>query len=281
MSSFLEESEEFGEFSPMLNIRRKSFSIDNCRIEKDVCSHTETENGICLTCSCEIKILDFEPEWRFYGSSDNKLSKDPSRCQMMGRAKSNIDKIFVDHGLGKLFSEKIKLMTNIRYKKIAGDGTYRGVTKKSIVAACLLHVLSDNGDFRTSEEIRKLLGLTKKKMHEGINRYYEVFPKQRGRKKTAPSGLVGRTMKNVKLPMEHYQVLFELTKELENTDHDLTRSTPQAVVSSIIYCYITMVPELQSFSNKTEFSNKVGISEITIGKLVKIISNKIGEICDR
>ena len=36
---------------------------------------------ICIACGFIIKdILDFSPEWRYYGSSDDKNSKDPTRC---------------------------------------------------------------------------------------------------------------------------------------------------------------------------------------------------------
>lgn len=245
--------------------------------QTNLCSHSEIDERICMLCGCEVEVLDFRPEWTFYGVFDNKLTKDPARCYMVAKSKSNLDKIFSDYKLGSFFTDKIKLQTLERYKEIAGDGTYRGITKRSIVAACLLYVLRENGDHRTSEEIRTLLVLDKKDMSKGRKKYCEVFSNSRGQDNTKPTVLIRRTMKKVGLGSEHYEKIKQLTLVLEDTSHSLTRSTPQAVVSAIIYFYLNLVDSLRGkFCNKSYFK-KVGISEITIIKLMKEITTLVNQ----
>ena len=74
----------------------------DCGQEWDECIHEniyKSSNGlhICKDCCIEIEILDYEPEWRFYGISDNRSFKDPSRCQKGKPSGKSVENVFVDH----------------------------------------------------------------------------------------------------------------------------------------------------------------------------------------
>jgi len=63
------------------------------------CKHIEMVDvdgiGTCNECGEEVdSSLTFDPEWRFYGAADNRISKDPSRCHYNKKTASrSIDKV--------------------------------------------------------------------------------------------------------------------------------------------------------------------------------------------
>lgn len=225
---------------------------------------------ICKDCGCEIILLDFQPEWRFYGMSDNRNTKDPSRCHRSKEStRGGIDKVFIDAKLGHL-PLSIRKATEIKYKAIVGDETVRGRGRKSIVAACLMYAYRDEGDIRTSDEIRVMFSLTKQEMSSGLSRYHARFPEDRV-KTIKPLDLIRRVMHLTKVGMSHYKNICLIARCLEKVDATLNRSSPQAVASAIVCLYLYLTPELRESMGftKSQFASDAGLSDITILKLVK------------
>jgi transcription initiation factor TFIIIB Brf1 subunit/transcription initiation factor TFIIB len=240
----------------------------------DVCSHKVffEEDGIrlCYDCGQQIQYLDFEAEWRFYGASDNRPSRDPSRCHRSKEStRGGIDKVFVDAKLD--IPQAIKKKTECKYKRIVGNETVRGRGRRSIVAACLLYVYREEGDFRTADEVRKMFNhLSKQEMSDGLSRYHMTFPEDRT-KHARPVDLVRRIMHLTSVDIRHYPTIVTIAKHLENADMTLNHSSPQSVASAVVYLYLCLRPDYKEKLGltKTKFAQKVGLSEITISKLVK------------
>lgn len=250
------------------------------------CPHSERSESdgstfVCRMCGCEVEMLDFKPEWRFYGAADNRVSKDPSRCH---RSKENtrggIDKVFQDAKLGHL-PLSIRKKTEQKYKIIVGDETVRGKGRKAIVAACLLFTFRHNGDVRTSDEVRNMFDLSKQEMSDGLTRYLEKFPKDRI-EDIKPADLIERVMRLTKVGLEHYKYVLRIAKCLDGVDATLNRSSPQSVASAILYLYICLTPNVREELGltKTKFARGVGLSEITVSKLVKKAADVIGAKVD-
>jgi len=248
--------------------------------EEEECQHDDyfEDEGIsvCKYCGCEVNVLDFEPEWRYYGASDNRTSKDPSRCH---RSKENsrggIDKVFQDVRLN--LQQSIKKKVELRYNSIVNGTTVRGKGRKGIVAACLLYVFRDEGDVRTADEVRALFGLTKQQMSDGLTRYHETFPADRT-KHITPSQLVRRIMQLTGVELRHYQKILRIAKCLQDTDYTLNHSSPQSVASAIVYLYLCLHREYKTSLglSKSSFAHKAGLSDITITKLVKVSAEILG-----
>jgi transcription initiation factor TFIIIB Brf1 subunit/transcription initiation factor TFIIB len=250
----------------------------------DICFEVEGIN-ICRACGCEVEKLDFQPEWRYYGAADNRTSKDPSRCHRSKEStRGGIEKVFQDAKLMYL-PQAIRKKAEEKYKKIVGKETVRGRKRKSIVAACLLYTFRDEGDIRTSDEVRKMFTgatghrdvLSKQEMSDGLRRYHSVFKGDRTQC-IKPSDLIRRTMHLTKITFDHYKYILRIAKCLDGVDCTLNRSSPQSVASAVVYLYLCFNPEVKTSLGltKTRFAKEVKLSDITISKLVKKSAEILG-----
>lgn len=250
--------------------------------EEEECEHAihfEVDGiNICKACGCQVELLDFQPEWRYYGASDNRSSRDPSRCHRSKEStRGGIDKVFQDAKLGHI-TLAIRKKTEQKYKQIVGGETVRGTGRKAIVAASLLFTFREVGDIRTADEVGGLFGLSKQEMSFGLTKYHAKFPESR-LDNIKPSDLIRRIMQLTKVDMTHYKNILRISKCLDKVDTTLNRSSPQSVASAIVYLYICLTPEIKKAAGftKTKFARDVNLSDITITKLVKIAAEVIGQ----
>lgn len=243
-----------------------SFTITKCKHENIY----EDDNGlyVCRDCHTEIEVFDFDPEWRFYGSSDNRLSKNPERCSRIKSTGRGIRKVFEDNSID--IPNAIISQVEKKYQKVVGNNTVRGKGRKAIIAACLFHVYIEINEFRTSDYIRNLFGLSKKEFSSGYNKYLEMFPKERI-VNIKPEDLLRWILTITGMSQDHYRKILKISRYLENSSRLLKRSSPQSVASAIVYFYLCLHPKYKHKLgiNKTEFAKKVYLSDITVSKLVK------------
>lgn len=245
-------------------------------IEIDMeCTHGDIYDSdginICKLCGCQIEVLDFQPEWRYYGTSDTRSVSNPSRCHHFKEVtRGGIAKVFQDAKLDSL-PLILKNKTENKYKRIVGNETVRGKGRKAIVAACLLYTFYDEGDYKTSDDVRNMFKISKEEMSSGLAKYYKCFPSDR-RRIIRPVDMIRKTLKDAKMNIEeHYKPIARIANLLENSDPLIKRSNPQSVAAAIVYLYICMNPTLKEEMgvNKTKFARDVKLSDITISKLVK------------
>lgn len=237
------------------------------------CSHEnvfEDDNAlyVCLVCGEEIEILDFKPEWHYYGSNDNRSLNDPSRCQQKRSQGRDLSNDFESHNI--VIPESIKSQVEKRFNEIVGTETVKGKMRQAIIAACLFHVLSENGEHRTSEHIRGIFKLERRDMSKGNSRYLATFSEVRN-KTTTPNDLVPWFMKLTGVDEEHTNTILTLVDHLKDSSLTFKRSKPQSVAASVVYFYLCLKPEYKRYIGitKSEFAKKTGLSDITITKLVK------------
>ena len=243
---------------------------EDCDELVDQCEHLnayEGDNGfyVCNDCGFEVEKLIFQPEWKYYGSDG---SRDPSRCHKERGSEKNLNKIF--NGLPIKISKAIKSCVERKYYKIVGKKTVRGKKRESIVAASLFHVYQDFGESRTSDYIRNLFDLTKKKMSQGLNDYYEHFPEDRKRQ-VKTEDLLRWLMMLTGVNRSHYAVIVKICRYFNNTSQTLKRSSPQSVAASIIYFYLCWNKKYKTELGltKSQFALKAMLSDITVTKLTK------------
>ena len=117
------------------------------------CEHTSTElidgANVCIECGMCTSTLTFDKEWRYYGSSDSKNTKDPARCHKRKKDQRTIYKDVEKYKIPEAIVEN----ANSKYQIIIKDQIYRGKRRLSIIVACLFHSYIEHGVPRTADRI--------------------------------------------------------------------------------------------------------------------------------
>ena len=170
----------------------------------------DNEMLVCTICGCENEqILDFNPEWRWYGMEDHKRSADPNRCGlptnplisegsagpvMLGYGNEIYRRLNSWNGIKYKDRSLMNVLTVIKqkanlndvpqsvvdktlkmYKMIKQDYIKRGTSKDGLIAACFINALRDNGIMRDHEEIAKLFDIKSKKLTDGCNEFENLM----------------------------------------------------------------------------------------------------------
>ena len=170
----------------------------------------DSEMIICTFCGAENdSIIDYQAEWRYYGTDDNKHSSDPNRCGVPSNPlipDASLSTVILGKGFevyrrlnswnGLTYKQrsligilnKIALKANIdnvpqsiidatmnMFKMISQDYIKRGASRESLIAACFFNALRDQGLVRSTEEIAKLFDIKSKKLSKGCNEFAELM----------------------------------------------------------------------------------------------------------
>lgn len=240
-----------------------------CGVE--LCMHAETEDidglNVCIQCGEEINEINFDKEWRFYGTCDNKTKRDPARCH---KRKENTKNIY-PYVEGLDFVQSILANANEKYVKIKND-THRGKNNKAVIAACIYAAYIDEKEPKPASEIGKIFGLNKKSISKGFETFYEHFPNYRTTY-IEPCDLIRRILIQSKIDINHYTKIKKMCKIIENNSSIINRSTPQSIACAVVYLYVCLNSDLKEELglSKSKFTQMVGMSDITITKICKIV----------
>ena len=218
---------------------------------------------VCVTCGCVVEDIDFSPDWRYY---DSRSGVSTARCHQSRSTAKTIDNIVE----GLCLPAAVKAATEQKYRHIVGDQTFRGNTRKAIVAACLMFVYREMDDIRTQRDIQRLFDLSQKDMSTGLKQYYVVFPEARTQEVTAVQ-LLKRILLDTGLPLrDHLRRVQTIARLTERTSATLERSSPQNVAAAIVYQYLRMYPAVArqyGLDTPTAFATAVDLSDITVIRL--------------
>jgi len=225
---------------------------------------------VCRDCKAEIDVMNFDQEWKYY-SDCGVASKDPSRCHKIKPSGKSIEKVFQE--LPFEVPQAIIVHVEKKYNKIIGDQTIRGDRRKAIIAACLLFTYREFGQHRTSDFIKNMFGLTKKKMSSGLISYYESFPEARTLSEK-PHDLLRWILSLAGIEECHYRKTLYICKYVEESSVILKRASPQSVASAAVYFYLCINPVLKEKLGltKNKFAEKVLLSDITVSKLLQEVT---------
>lgn len=243
---------------------------EECKHE-DYC---EDDNGIniCRKCGFEVTVYNTNPEWRVYRQSDNQASKDPSRCHQTKKVDNGLSDVFKKYNID--IDQQMLRAIEYKYYKICPDAADadKGKDRVAIVAECFLNVCAEFKQYKPSDYVREKFGkLTKRKMSIAQNKYRAHFE---------PVELTAECLLHyycpiigIKVGTNHFKKVSLIAAYLKGTAPEFQRSTPQAVAAAIIYFYLCMNTSFKDELglNKSTFAAKVGLSDITITKLVEKI----------
>lgn len=239
------------------------------------CNHSETiiVNGteVCSDCN---QVIQENPvvstDARYYGSNEQKFSKDPTRTHKRKTEQRSIIKDVE----GMDFPESIVSKANLAYQQVIGTNIYRGAKRKAIIVACLYHAYMDQEEFQPVEKISAKFNIKKKSVKEGFEKYAEKFP-QSTTKYIRPRDLVRKVVIDTGINFRHLRHIKILCDFLENKSELLNRSSPQSVAAAIVYVYLCLEPEYKEELGitKNNFAKINDLSDITILKLGKEITS--------
>lgn len=252
--------------------------------EHQDCKHTNiiTEKGvnICIDCGEEIsQKLTFDREWRYYPNNNNKGISESNQKKDEDR------NIFKDlESLG--FSEPIKIKANNIYIQVTNQianrdnnqktrgKILRGNSRKGIIFACTYHAFKLANMPQSHESLLEIFNLQRKDGLKGLKYVNLHAPKDSKIRTTyvTPIALLNDIMSKFSANEEQKKEVIELYEKIRNKSSPLNRSRPQSVASGLVYYWICL--NKKDISLK-DFAKRVSLSELTISKISKIISEII------
>jgi transcription initiation factor TFIIIB Brf1 subunit/transcription initiation factor TFIIB len=251
---------------------KKEIEINEGCLHKNI--YNDNTNVICTDCGKELEKSIFQDkEWRYYGQSDNKRTSDPNRVHIRKIDDRNIFKDVENMG----FSDKVISLANQIYIQVTKGQIFRGNSRKSVVFSCVFHSFKILGKPQTHENLIKIFGLTRKASLKGLKFVNLNVPKDSPIHTTyiTPINLIEDIMDKFKATDEHKNEVINLYSKIKNKSSKINRSRPQSISSGLIYFWISM--KNIDISLK-EFAKKVELSELTISKIAKEISDILGVI---
>ena len=275
-NSIFELDSEDSEDNESSESSESNSNIDKEYKDGDSCLHlnitNETCMDVCVDCGEEItKKIQHTKEWRYYGQSDTRHSSDPNRVQIRKSDERSIYKDVENMG----FSDKIVSEANKIYFQVTHGQIFRGNSRKSIVFACIFHAYKLSGKPQSHEKLIHVFNLNRKTGLKGLKHVNLYAPKNSSIRITyiTPINLVEEIMEKFSATAEQKQEVVKLYHQIKNKSSRLNRSRPQSVAAGLVYFWIR---NKQKDITLKQFTKKVSLSELTVNKIAKEISDVIG-----
>lgn len=245
----------------------------------EFCEHQniikQNEKEICSDCGIEVyQQLSLEPEWRYYGENDSRHFSDPNRCQIRKIEDKGIYKDVESMN----FESDIIEEANKLYNMITSETIRRGNFRKSVIFACIFNAYKYKGKPVSSDELQDYFKLSKKDISTGL-KFYNLKGKEIKEIKekrtihVSPVIFIPRIMKKFNSNQEHINKVIDLYKMIQNKSSLINRSNPQSIVSGLVFYYCRLIGKNITCS---KFSSIVNLSDITISRISKNISDILG-----
>ena len=261
---------------PLKDLSISGKSKTECEERKTGCKHDNLgENfGIlsCLDCGEEVgKNIAQDKEWRYYGQSDTKHKSDPSRCQL----RKVDDKSILKDIEGMGFSDRIINIANNIYIQVTSGRIHRGNSRKAIIFACIFHAYKICENPQSCDTLIEIFNINRKAGLKGLKYVNLNMPKETNILKNihiTPVNLIEEIMNKFSASVDHKKEVIALYDNVKDKSSKINRARPQSIAAGITYYWICQNDKKIPIS---EFMEKVGLSELTITRIAKEISELI------
>ena len=257
------------------------FNLEKNEIKTEthnICSHestvNENNNIICLTCGsvieCSIEYND--KEWNWYPDKANNSSN------RVIKRKPDVKTIFKDLEYLDIPDDIITEANRI-YFQVVNQKICRGNIRKALIYACILKSYEKFNKHYSYENLMNKLNISKKHCLKGIKMIKMYAPKDSKNEPIyqyiKPSHLLDDIMSKLDATLSQKTQVSNLYGKIEQTKSNIIkRARPKSTACAIVFFWI--LKNEYPITIK-EFSKKVGISELTITKLLihikKILHN--------
>jgi len=252
----------------------KFFLNQDTEVKAVECKHdhmTKTEDGnmVCEDCGLESPPeLDNTPEWRFYKENDTKNSNDPSRCFLRKYEEKSIYRDMEGYNIPSDIIER----ANESYAVVTEESILRGNSRKGLIVACIFYAYEDIGMRKSQDEIKNYFSINKKILSNGMKMYNLKI--KRTPVYTSPIDFIPRIMEKFNLDDKHTQFVITLYNKICSKSSFINRSNPDSIAAGLSYFVLKHINFPVSLS---DFSKRVGLSDITIHKISKKIKDVVEE----
>lgn len=262
------------------NIQEKGYndsSVQGC----NECNHTNhyIEHGerICNDCGLVLDQVNYDVDWKSFGAA----TRDESRDQIQAQKKVSQQRSIKNELMKKNFSENSSEIANEYFQTIIAASRksgkqriFRGSNRDALMASCIFYAQSAIGESMDSHQIRARFGsnLTQGKFNDGLDIFTEIIPGLRC-KYLEPQHLIPRAFQKLGIrDPQHFNKASALCTALKNKSNLMNSSKPNSIAAAIVY--LCLNSELKNMGiTKTNFADKIGLSDATIDKLVKDAEN--------
>ena len=304
--------EDHFNFLSELNKKEEVESVKCCDLKENY--QNDNDMIVCKVCKNIITNICDNPEWRYYGSKDNK-SSDPTRCGMpvntllpessVGSSVSfssnskNMYQIrkmqqwsgmpYKERSIYKVFLEiqnvcnrhnipsKIINEAKSIYKIVSSTKISRGTNREGIIASCVYFACKECDVPRSSKEIADMFGITSNIMTKGVKKCQEIIHMDKKNK--------NRISKTKSTKPEDFINRFCNKLNIEELETDKILKICNITVKNNIIsentppsiasgCIYYYVKKVSKNITKKDISEVCKISEVTINKCSKIIEEK-------
>ena len=257
------DEDELNIFQELRNSITKKEESGECQHENMITS--EDGNEVCTECGLETALLiNSNPEWRFYKENDTKQSFDPSRCFIRKYEEKSIYRDIEPYNIPKEIIE----IANSNYTLITEDSILRGNSRKGLIVACIFYAYEDMGQRKSQDEIKTFFGINKKILSNGMKMFNLKI--KRNPIYSSPLDFIPKIMSKFDLSEKHIQFVIKLFNKISTKSSFINRSNPDSIAAGLCYFVLKHINYQISL---TEFSKKVGLSDITIHKISKKIKD--------
>jgi len=250
-----------------INYESDSSEFDT-ELENTECCHLETSridgSTVCMDCGLKMEEALLDNENIYYGNSDNRYAKDPSRHNYNKIVERNLHNDLEPLGFPQVVIER----SNIYYKQIIRDKIYRAGNRLSIVFACVYHVYCDMLEPRAPGELAKKFKLDKKGVSNGLKTFSHFFKKRPEKTYMNAMDLIPKLLSELNIEKNKQKSC----KDDINTIYEFVQtksklfnsSNPQSIAAGLVFYYL----KLNSIPiTRLEFSKVVKLTEITFTKI--------------
>ena len=251
-------------------------TLEECSEDKSeefVCTHTNVcyleGSQICNDCGMKLHDMLLDNEVRFYGASDTKFSKDPTRHHHRKDEDRSLYNDLVPLGL----PQNIIHIANEYYKEIIKNSIYRAKNRMSIVFACTYKAYIDINEPKRPDELAKLFGLSKKSESRGIITFSKVFRNHK-KKQIRAIDLIPKILSDLNL--NDRPDVYDDIKNIYNylyKHRSFKSANPQSVAAGIIYYYLELI---HYPITRHEYSKIVNLTDITFNSISEEAQRIIG-----